>query len=225
MIQRVIRSGYGNDVMNHTRSLVNGRSLKFTIQTGSASIIRHTYSRYNYSTTPNKPKQTLNERLQNNNFVFKTLKYVQDVDEQQKQLEQAATDSKITQLIERISDNKELLYLLTLYHRECFKLGIAHESIIPVKSRQNNLRFKFWYWFKLKPINDSFWEICHLLNISNHKHGVNFNKIDDIGLLDPNHFPVEFMDQLKTGRFNDVDFRNVEIMLFNKLKFVEPVNE
>ncbi|KAK6201378.1 uncharacterized protein RJT21DRAFT_1321 [Scheffersomyces amazonensis] len=167
-----------------------------------------------YSTKSDKQRRGIE-----NNIIFRSLNFIKEVDDQQKILASASTESKIEQLIMRISTNEELLYLLALFHYECAKLGFTQNDI---SSRQMSWKFRLAYLFKLKPINNSFWDLCHLLELSNRKHSLSM-KVNDLGLLDPQHFPKEVYQELQTGEFNGIDFKDVETVSFQKPQFTKKV--
>lgn len=141
-----------------------------------------------------------------NNFIFKSIKYVNDVDEAQHKLVSDSTvENKIDQLITRISKQEELLYLLALFQSECHKLGIERN----IEDRKSSFKFYLIYYLRLKPIHNSFWDMCHLMGISNNSHKIGPN-VKHLGLLDPSNFDPKFLQQLQSGRYGGVDFRHVE---------------
>lgn len=156
----------------------------------------------------------LNTRI-SNNVIFKSLEYVKRVDNQQNQLIQASTQDKIDVLMEKIGKNEELLYMLSLFHYECRKLGIVPENLA---NRTKSFSFWYNYLFKLTPINNSFWELCALLNISNHNHKLTRN-VSDLGLLDPKNFDKLIYHQLQLGKFNGLDFTEIQTTSFTRPSF------
>lgn len=152
-----------------------------------------------------------------NNVVFRSLNFVKQVDDAHVKLTQAKTSDKVAMLLDQIGSNKELLYLLSLFHFECGKLGISGENAL---ARTPSLKYYWYRMFKLAPINNSFWELCHLLNISNHNHRLSRN-IADLGLLDPKNFSSSVYKQLQSGRYNDVDFSSVQTTAFERPEFSE----
>ncbi|ODV81330.1 uncharacterized protein CANTADRAFT_29545, partial [Suhomyces tanzawaensis NRRL Y-17324] len=139
------------------------------------------------------------------NILVDSLAYVKRVDDEQARLAtEASTADKIHTLMDHIKHHRELLYLLAVFHQQCSKAGIA-----PGSSRQQSWRFYWVYMTQLKPLHDSFWELCRLVEIANHPHRLRWD-VRDVGLLDPNNFDPEVYAQLQTGRFEGVDFRDVQ---------------
>jgi hypothetical protein len=143
------------------------------------------------------------------------------IDDQQSKLEQASTQDKISLLLEKIAQNKELLYLLASYHCECKKLGIYRDN---VDERQVSMKFRLVYLMRLKPIHNAFWEISQLVNISNHQHKLSMN-VKDLGLLDPKNFDKRVYQELQRGKFGDTDFRDVETVSFSRPQWKEITEE
>lgn len=153
--------------------------------------------------------------LRSLNILTRSLEYVKKVDaEQYKLVHDSSVLNKISELLERISNNKETLYLLALFHDECKKVGITHST----EGREKSLKFFLSYYFRLKPIHNSFWETCQLLGISNHNHKIQCNPMD-LGLIDPKNFDAEFLDELKLGVYKGLDFRDVQTFSYVKPDF------
>ncbi|KAK6457591.1 uncharacterized protein RJT20DRAFT_125378 [Scheffersomyces xylosifermentans] len=179
----------------------------------SSVLLLNSYSSKTNITTDKKPSPPNN--FINNNIVVNSLNFVKTVDDQQKALENAATSDKIHQLLTHIATNEELLYMLSLFHYECKKLNITN---VNVAGRSKSLKFSINYFLRLKPINESFWEICHLMNFSNHKHRLSYN-VKDLGLLDPKNFDDDVYNQLQTGIYEGTDFRHVESVSLTRPDF------
>lgn len=150
-----------------------------------------------------------------NNVVFKSLNYVKQVDNEQDRLQQASTQDKVDLLMEKIAHNAELLYMLSLFHYECKRLDIYPNNL---QERKSSLTFWYNHFFKLVPINNSFWDLCALLNISNHNHKLSRN-IEDLGILDPKNFDEATYHQLQRGKFNSLDFTKVQTTSFTRPDF------
>lgn len=145
-----------------------------------------------------------------NKSLLDKLKHIQEIDERVAQLKATPVSIKVEKIMESIQDKKELLYLLALFHYKCRKIGITQES---PEHRQVG-KLKFWYncVFKLKPINDSFWEVMYASNLAEHDHRVNFN-VEDLGLLDPKNFPKDVYDSIQSGVFKGLDFKDAQVVL------------
>lgn len=61
-----------------------------------------------------------------------------------------------------------------------------------------------------------------MLGKSQHNHRLNPFKVNDIGLLDPKNFPKEFYNQLLTGRYRGVDFRDRIVFSLTTPKWEDP---
>ncbi|KAG7662377.1 uncharacterized protein J8A68_004148 [[Candida] subhashii] len=143
---------------------------------------------------------------------------MQEADAKMAALEATATPVKIAQLIKVIEDKRELLFLLALYHYQCEKIGITRTN---ADNRQTHkLKFAAVVWFKLSGINESFWELMYSADLAHHVHNVKYNQ-QDLGLLDPKNFPEDFYNELKTGIYKGLDFRDVFIISRDRPKWIE----
>lgn len=150
-----------------------------------------------------------------NNFVFRSLDFVHKVDKQHSELAQASSQAKAAKLMDVIADKPELLYLLALFHSECRKVGLLPEN---VAERRSSWRYGLSYVMRLRPIHETFWDMCRLSDVANHHHRLHYS-VSDVGILDPQHFPVSVYDQMQRGRLGTVDFRDVETVLFTRPDF------
>ncbi|KAI5951675.1 hypothetical protein KGF54_004750 [Candida jiufengensis] len=151
--------------------------------------------------------------------IGKAIQQANEIDERFKKLdENTSTQEKVKQIIEAVKDTPELLFQLNFFFYECNKINILHNDI---ESRKRSL--KFWYIFltKLVPLNNAFWDTCYTLNKAQHVHKLNYRNLQNIGLLDPKNFPESFLEELGTGKYNGIDFRNVIIFSFSRPKFKE----
>lgn len=154
------------------------------------------------------------QRSKKGNFLVNALKYVKDVDKYQEELvKNALTNDKTSYLMDQIKNSKELLYLLAVFHHELSKLGISSDSD-PVNRQALLWKYRLLWILKLNRIHNVFWEACQVQDISEQDHALSLNPAK-IGILDPYNFKKEDYDQLQTGEFNGIDFRNLEIITFS----------
>ncbi|CAN3366676.1 hypothetical protein DICA2_F04148 [Diutina catenulata] len=161
-----------------------------------------------YTTEPAKPPKA---RFGSNNVLVKSIEYVHKVDREQNQLEKTPTEQKVTKLIEVITPQPEMLYLLSLFHYECARMGITRS----VDDRRKHWGYMWQHMFRLRPIHDAFWENARLLDLANHKHKLGYGP-QDLGLLDPKNFSEDDYSQLQHGVFHGTDFRQVEGVSFTR---------
>ncbi|RLV90773.1 hypothetical protein JA1_004370 [Spathaspora sp. JA1] len=128
------------------------------------------------------------------------------------------TEQLTDQLMTAIGTNKEPLYLLSLFHYECKKIGIIPEN--PEARSISRLKFAFNFLFKLSPIHQTFWEVCRTLDVSHVRH-VLYYDVRNLGILDPRNFPRDLYDQLQTGSYNGIDYRNVQLTINAHPKWTE----
>lgn len=148
------------------------------------------------------------------NFFVNALNYVKDVDKYQEELvKNALTHDKTTYLMDQIKNSKELLYLVAVFHHELSKLGISCDSD-PVNRHELVWKYRLLWMLKLNKIHNVFWEACQNQDISEQDHSLSLNPAK-IGILDPHNFKKEDYDQLQTGEFNGIDFRDLEIITFS----------
>lgn len=151
------------------------------------------------------------------NFLVNSLKYVKQVDEYQKQLEGAPSHDKVVELMDKIENQPELLYILSAFHYELSKIGIDQSN--DPKSRAKVLwRYRFNYILKYSKLHNIFWEQCRYSNISQHPHVLPFNP-SNLGILDPNNFSKDTYAALQSGTYKDLTFKDVEIIAFSKPPF------
>lgn len=154
--------------------------------------------------------------------IFKAVQQANKIDERFDELGKSPTKDKVQQVVDAVKDTPELLFQLNFFFYECRKLGITHENVDQRKRRWN-------YWpniiFKLIPLNSAFWDTCYLLDKAQHQHRLTPFKLNDIGLLDPKNFPPDFIQQLATGKYNGIDFRNVIIFAFSRPRFTTPTTK
>ncbi|KAG2731747.1 hypothetical protein G9P44_005334 [Scheffersomyces stipitis] len=205
-----VRSGTTVRIASNPTSLSSASKFKFYIPLSSIPRPSLYFSIFRSYSTTKKPQSFIN-----NNFIVKSLNYVKNVDEQQKSLENYSTEDKVNELLTHISTNSELLYMLSLFHYECQKLKITNSDL---KNRKKSVKFTLNFFLRLQPINEAFWDVCHIINISNHNHKLSYN-VHDLGLLDPKNFSDEVYNKLQTGIYNGVDFRNVETVSFARPNF------
>lgn len=154
------------------------------------------------------------QRSRTGNFLVNALKYVKDVDKYQEELvKNALTNDKTSYLMDQIKNSKELLYLLAVFHHELSKLGVSCDSD-PVNRQALLWKYRLLWILKLNRIHNVFWEACQVQDISEQDHALSLNPAK-IGILDPYNFKKEDYDQLQTGEFNGIDFRNLEIITFS----------
>ena len=187
------------------------------IQRRSVAILKRSNTPLIYRTSLgllthyNVPKRSF--KLPN---IFKAVQQANKIDERFDELGKSPTNAKVQQVIDAVKDTPELLFQLNFFFYECRKLGITHDNVEQRKRRWN-------YWpnmiLKLIPLNSAFWDTCYLLDKAQHLHGLSPFKLNDIGLLDPKNFPSDFIQQLATGKYNGIDFRNVIIFAFSRPKF------
>lgn len=144
------------------------------------------------------------------NFLVRSLEYVKEVDEKQKQLQAAPPQAKAVELVKRIATNKELLLVLSVFHHELAKIGITPDS--PPEQRSNVWQYRLKYLFKLARLHDVFWQLCLEQNISEQTHELGFLP-STIGLLDPAYFERDVYEQIQRGVLGEVDFTDTEIGL------------
>ncbi|KAI5958429.1 hypothetical protein CANMA_004273 [Candida margitis] len=148
--------------------------------------------------------------------VFKAVQQANKIDERFDELGKSPTENKVQQVIDAVKDTPELLFQLNFFFYECKKLGITHDNV-----GQRKRHWKYWpsMILKLIPLNSALWDTCYSLDKAQHQHRLTPFKINDIGLLDPKNFPPDFIQQLATGKYNGIDFRNVIIFAFSRPKF------
>lgn len=149
------------------------------------------------------------------NLLLNALNYVKEVDNYQKQLSQSGTSQdRATELITRIKDKKQLLYLLSIFHYELSKIGITNQDLDEFR---NSIlwRYRLNWLFKYNKIHNIFWESCQLENVSENNHSLGFNPIS-IGILDPRNFSTDTYKQLQSGKLGSVDFSDVQGITFSR---------
>lgn len=151
------------------------------------------------------------------NILANSLKYVRQVDEYQKELEKASSHDKVVELMEKIENHPELLFILATFHYELSKIGI-NQATDP-KSRSKLLwKYRFNYILKYSKLHNIFWEQCRYANISQHMHVLGFRPLE-IGLLDPSNFSEQTYRELQSGKYKDVSFKDIEIITFSRPPF------
>ncbi|CAI5757322.1 unnamed protein product [Candida verbasci] len=138
--------------------------------------------------------------------VFKFYDNVTKIEKEYKTLEDVPTAVKINDLITRVQGHPELLYLLAFFFSECKKIGILPNNS---ETRTKGIRYFSRFFIKLTPLHRSFWTTCYDLEVACHKHKLHPFKINNIGLLDPKNFPIDFYNQILTGEYNGVKYKHI----------------
>lgn len=144
------------------------------------------------------------------NILFKALRYVQDVDNFQKELQKTPQHKMADELVAKIKDNRELLFLLALFHRELARVGITPDSSHASPSSLLVWAYRFAYVIRLRRLHDLFWDQCHFLEVAEQQHSLGFLP-HTIGVLDPKHFPDSY-SQLQLGVYNGVDYSRISAL-------------
>ncbi|EGW35248.1 uncharacterized protein SPAPADRAFT_132639 [Spathaspora passalidarum NRRL Y-27907] len=139
---------------------------------------------------------------------FNIFRNIESQEFQEEYQKTAKTEPLTDQLMKAIGNKKEPLYLLALFHSECKKMGIVPDA--PELRNVPSWKFAFNYVFKLNPIHRTFWEISRRLDVS-HIHHTLYYDVHNLGILDPRNFPAELYNELQTGIYNGLDFRNVQL--------------
>lgn len=142
-----------------------------------------------------------------------------EIDRQYKQTTNHPTDIKIQEIIKQVEGQPDLLYQLGFFFYKCKKLGITHDN---VEYRKKGILYWVMFLNNLMPLNGAFWSTMQMLGKSQHNHRLNPFKVNDIGLLDPKNFPKEFYNQLLTGRYRGVDFRDRIVFSLTTPKWEDP---
>lgn len=141
--------------------------------------------------------------------VASSLKYVRDVDEHQRLLAQLATDAdKAAMLIEKISQNETLLYMLSNFHYELARIGIDRAGAVASRPLW---RYRWKYFSCLARLSNTFWSQCQEMDLAQHTHPLG-TRPDTIGVLDPRNFSAEVYRALQSGQHNGTDFRHVAML-------------
>lgn len=147
------------------------------------------------------------------NILINALNYVKDVEDYQNELLKSSSDAVLAkELLLRICEQPELLFLLLRFHSQLAKIGIT-----PSSSRDFTMaqvwRYRFNYVTRLSQLHEIFWTQCRYLNISERQHNLGFlpNKI---GILDPKNFELELYNDIQHGIYNGVSFRNMTMLGF-----------
>ncbi|KAI3405388.2 hypothetical protein KGF56_001784 [Candida oxycetoniae] len=148
--------------------------------------------------------------------IGKALTEAKRIDEKYESLGNSPTKVKVEQVIKAVDGVPELLYQLNFFFYECKRIGILHDN---AENRRRCIRYWPVFIFKLIPLNNAFWDICYSMEKADHRHRINPFKIADIGLLDPKNFPQDFVQQLATGFYNGVDFRDAIAFAISGPKF------
>lgn len=120
--------------------------------------------------------------------IVKAVTSVKTIDEKFKKLSQTENQVKITKLIESTSQVPEINDLLVKFLK-----GLNHIGINQVKPRVG-LPLKLNYWIRLPKfiqLHSIIWETCRLHDISQRHYRLKFN-IQNIGILDPKNFPLNY---------------------------------
>ncbi|GEQ69102.1 hypothetical protein JCM33374_g2773 [Metschnikowia sp. JCM 33374] len=151
------------------------------------------------------------------NMLASALKYVKDVEEYQEELSMSSSESNLAdELLSRISDQPELLFLLSLFHSELSKIGITATSSRQFTTAQV-WKYRALYVMKLANIHNIFWTQCQYQNISEREHSLGFSP-DKIGILDPVHFGKDAYEQIQQGVYNGTSFKDIEVLGIGKFK-------
>ncbi|CAG85645.2 DEHA2B15664p [Debaryomyces hansenii CBS767] len=179
-----------------------------------ASVVcrKYAFSRFYSSNSPTPPQYK-----KGGNILANSLRYVRQVDEYQKQLEKAPSHNKVVELMDKIENQPELLFILATFHYELSRIGIGRSN--DPKTRSKLLwKYRFNYILKYSKLHNIFWEQCRYANISQHTHVLGFNP-QDIGLLDPCNFSEQTYNELQSGKYKDMAFKDVEIITFSRPPF------
>lgn len=180
------------------RLLRNAAHLKYPVGQIPNSIARY------YSIKPPVYKKS-------GNILVNALNYVRDVEQYQEELSKSASEKLLAeQLLDRIEDQPELLYLLLIFHRELSKIGIT-----PTSSREFSKgevwKYRLVYVLKLAKIHNIFWTQCQYFDISEQPHKLGFLP-SEIGVLDPKNFDLEAYHQLQQGSYKENSFKDIEVL-------------
>lgn len=151
------------------------------------------------------------------NIVSRSLEYVKEVDEFQKDIQQVSDRQKVEVLLNKINKMPELLFLLSVFHWEISKIGINQKK--NDAEREKCLwKYRLGYIFKYSRIHRIFWDQCAFFDIAQHNHKLNFSPLY-IGVLDPVNFTEKEYDQLQHGCYEDTDFKKVEYIGLSRPPF------
>ncbi|RLV85843.1 hypothetical protein JA9_001455 [Meyerozyma sp. JA9] len=157
-----------------------------------------------YSVAPKVPKYEKSGLL-----LTKSLKYVRDVDEYQRQIvEQASDAEKAKLLLQKIQGNKTLLYMLANFHSALSNIGIDRSA---EPSTRPLWKYRWHYVTRLARLSNTFWSQCQLEDLAQHDHRLG-TRPDRIGVLDPINFDPEVYNALQTGQYEGTDFRDVQMI-------------
>lgn len=156
--------------------------------------------------------------LKSNNRITTWLNYVHEVDQRQKELEQTPELQKIISLMDLIEGKPELVYILAAFLHDLKSIGIDQNNDPQVRTKLK-WKFRAHYLLKLLKVHNVFWEQCQFLEKSQHRHILSFDPVN-IGLLDPSNFPKDVYDELQSGKYKNIDLRDVEpVGIFSKNPF------
>lgn len=150
-----------------------------------------------------KPQRPVYQK--SGNFILNALNYVRDADNFQSDLSKSPSQIKVEELLTKIEERPELLYLLSNFLKELLKIGISQDE-----RNISNFKYRMYLMWKIGKLHKDFWEACHFEEISTHNHKINLNP-NDIGVLDPRNFPTEAYNQLQTGVYNKTSFKHLGI--------------
>ncbi|CCE78013.1 Piso0_000625 [Millerozyma farinosa CBS 7064] len=146
--------------------------------------------------------------LKSNNRITTWLNYVHEVDQRQKELEQTPESQKIISLMNSIEDKPELVYILAAFLHDLKSIGIDQNNDPEVRTKLK-WKFRVYYLLKLLKMHNVFWEQCRFLEMSQHRHILNFDPVD-IGLLDPSNFPKDVFDELQSGKYKSINLKTID---------------
>ncbi|KAF3986545.1 hypothetical protein FT663_00376 [Candidozyma haemuli var. vulneris] len=145
------------------------------------------------------------------NIVLSALKYVKDVDSFQEKIAKETPEQQLAnKLIKGIENRKELLMLLSMFHGELAQIGITPSSAHHDPNSGLKWKYRMAYLTRLARMHNTFWDSCQQEGISERNHWLGFSP-EKIGVLDPVLYK-EHYEELQSGKFRDVDFRDVEVL-------------
>lgn len=129
-------------------------------------------------------------------YLNKALKSVQTIDKNFNSIgTKADTTDKIKTLITRIDDKPEIKNVLSKFLIDLNKIGI-NQTV----NRQSLSKTQYYIrLLKFRQLHNVFWDLCKEHEISQRNHKLTFD-INNLGLLDPKHFPSETYKQLMSKK-------------------------
>ncbi|OBA19978.1 hypothetical protein METBIDRAFT_72850 [Metschnikowia bicuspidata var. bicuspidata NRRL YB-4993] len=144
------------------------------------------------------------------NILVNALNYVKDVEEYQEALTKNSVAANLTnELLLKISDQPELLFILLQFHSKLAEIGITASSSREFTTAQI-WKYRIHYVMKLAQLHDIFWTQCRYLDISEREHKLGFLPTE-IGVLDPTNFDKDAYEQLQRGVYNGLNFKHIKM--------------